>query len=76
LYDLKMSTATEIQAALPALSNDDLKKVDAALREQYRERKIGILYDDSYGVWTEEDQVSAAAEVFAMMDKEERSEPS
>jgi len=31
--------------------------------------KIGILYDDAYGLWTEEDQASAAAEAFALMDQ-------
>jgi hypothetical protein len=43
--------------------------VDAALRQQFRDRKLGILYDDSYGVWTDEDQASAAAEAFESMDK-------
>ena len=43
-----------------------------ALRQQFRARKIGILYDDAYGIWTEEDQASAAAEAFALMEKEEQ----
>ena len=30
-----------------------------------------IIFEDSYGVWTEDDQISAAAEVFAMLDREE-----
>jgi hypothetical protein len=72
-----MSTVTEIQAALPQLTTEELQAVDIALREQLRARKIGILYDDAYGLWTEEDQASAAAEVFALMDQEEkRHEPS
>lgn len=66
-----MSTVKEIQAALPQLSSEELGLVDAALREQFRQRKVGILYDDAYGIWTEEDQASAAAEVFALMDREE-----
>jgi hypothetical protein len=43
-----------------------------------RARKLGILYDDAYGLWTEDDQASAAAEAFAMMDREEerRGQPS
>ena len=61
----------EIQAALPQLSSEELGLVDAALREQFPQRKVGILYDDAYGVWTEEDQASAAAEAFALMDREE-----
>ncbi len=72
-----MSTVSEIQAALPQLTPTELQAVDAALREQFRARKIGILYDDAYGVWTEEDQASAAAEAFVLMDQEQqRREPS
>lgn len=67
-----MSTVSDIQAALPQLTADELRAVDAALRQQYRERKLGILYDDAYGLWTEEDQTSAAAEAFALMDQEEK----
>jgi hypothetical protein len=71
-YSLAMSTVAEIQAALPQLSTAELQAVDAALREQYRARNIGILYDDAYGLWTEEDQASVAAEAFALMDQEEQ----
>lgn len=66
---------SEIRAALPQLSIEELQTVDAALREQFRARQIGILYDDAYGVWTEEDQASAAVEVFALMDREESQAP-
>lgn len=72
-----MSTVREIQAALPQLTGAELQAVDAALRDQFRARKIGILYDDAYGVWTEEDQASAAVEAFALLDQQEqRCEPS
>jgi hypothetical protein len=72
-----MSTVSEIQAALPGLTTEELRAVDVALREQLRAREIGILYDDAYGLWTEEDQASAAAEAFGLMDQEEkRHEPS
>jgi hypothetical protein len=67
-----MSTVAEITKALPNLSNDELQQVERALISIYRQRKTGIIYDDAYGVWTEEDQASVAAEVFAMMDAEER----
>jgi hypothetical protein len=67
-----MSTVSEIQAALPNLTDKDLREVDAALRQQFRARKMGILYDDAYGIWTEEDQASAAAEAFVLMDQEEQ----
>ncbi len=65
-----VSTVSEIQAALPGLTAEELQAVDAALRRQFRERKLGILYDDTYGLWTEDDQASAAAEAFALMDRE------
>ena len=66
-----MSTVAEIQAALPKLGNDELRQVEEAVRQLYRERKAGIIFDDAYGLWTENDQTSAAAEVFRMFDKEE-----
>jgi hypothetical protein len=72
-----VSTVSEIRAALSGLTNEDLREVDAALRQQFRARKVGVLYDDAYGVWTEEDQASAAAEVFILMDRKEQGrEPS
>jgi hypothetical protein len=67
-----MSTVSEIRAALPRLTTEELQAVDAALREQFRARKVGILYDDAYGAWTEQDQASAAAEAFALMDRQEK----
>lgn len=66
-----MSTVAEIQAALPKLGNDELRQVEEAVRRLYRERKAEIIFDDAYGLWTEADQASAAAEVFKMFDKEE-----
>ena len=67
-----MNKVSEIRAALPHLSAEELHALDAALREQFRARKLGILYDDAYGLWTEADQASAAAQAFALMDKEEK----
>ena len=67
-----MSTVSEIQTALPRLTTEELEAVNFALRNQFRLRKIGILYDDAYGLWTEDDQMSAAAEAFAPMDEEEK----
>ena len=66
-----MSSVSEIQAALPKLTIEELRAIDSAVRDQFRARKVGLLYDDSYGVWTEDDQTSAAAEIFAMLDREE-----
>ena len=66
-----MSTVAEIQAALPTLGNDELHQVEETVRQLYRKRKAGIIFDDAYGLWTEADQASAAAEVFKMFDEEE-----
>jgi len=71
-YGWLVSSVSKIKAALPRLTTEELRVLDAALREQFRARKVGILYDDAYGQWTEEDQASAAAEVFRLMDKEEK----
>lgn len=66
-----MSTVAEIREVLGKLTSEELRQVEEAVRTQYRTRKDGILYDDSYGMWMESDQVSAAAEAFALMDQEE-----
>jgi len=63
-----MSTVAEIAEALPKLNDEELRQVERALIGIYRQRKTGIIYDDAYSVWTEEDQASAAAQVFALMD--------
>ena len=67
-----MSTVAEIAEALPKLNDEELRHVERALISIYRQRRTGIIYDDAYGVWTEEDQASAAAQVFALMDAEEQ----
>ena len=66
-----MSTVSEIQAALPKLNDQELRQVEESVRELYRNRNVGIIYDDAYGLWTEEDQASAAAEAFAVLDQAE-----
>ncbi len=70
-YPWAVSTLNEIQAVLPRLTTEELRVVDAAVRAQFRARKVGVVYDDAYGLWTEEDQASAAAEAFGLMDGEE-----
>jgi len=67
-----MSTVADITNALTNLSTPELKEIERALISIYRQRHTGIVYDDAYGVWTEEDQISAAAQVFARMDADER----
>jgi hypothetical protein len=67
-----MSTVVEISQALSGLNDEELRQVERALISIYRQRGTGIIYDDAYGVWTEEDQASASAQVFALMDEAER----
>ena len=64
-------TVQEIAATLPALSTGDLHEIERKIHELYRQRDEPVIYDDDYGVWTEGDQASAAAEVFAMLDEQD-----
>ena len=66
-----MSTVAEVKSALPNLSLPELRQVKQTVCQIYRERHARILYDDAYGIWTEDDQVSAATEALALMDQEE-----
>ncbi len=66
-----VSTFQEITAALPNLSSDELQHLEEVIHILYRKRESHIIYDDDYGTWTEQDQNSAAAEVFRLLDKEE-----
>ena len=66
-----MCTIQEITTALPNLSTDELRHIERAIYDLYRARREHIIYDDDYGVWTEHDQISAAAAVFKLFDEEE-----
>ncbi len=70
-----MSTVAEITNALQALTTEQLQEVERALISIYRQRKTGIIFDDAYGVWTEEDQAAAAAQTFALMEEAEKKRP-
>lgn len=61
----------EITTALPSLSTDELCHIEQAIHNLYRTRRECIIYDDAYGIWTEQDQISGAAEIFKLLDKEE-----
>jgi hypothetical protein len=50
-----MSSVAEIYNALSGLNNDELRQVERALISIYRQRRTGIIYDDAYGVLTEQD---------------------
>ena len=66
-----MRTVQEIEASLPNLSTDELRHIERVIRDLYRARHEMIIYDDDYGIWTEQDQISTAAEVFESLDKVE-----
>ena len=68
-----MSTLAEIKNALPQLSAEEIMHVEAMLHRIQKVRKQGIIFDDAYGVWTEDDQTSVAAE--ALMVVEDRANP-
>jgi hypothetical protein len=63
-----VSTLAEITDALPKLTTEELMRIEAQLHQIQRQRGAGILYEDAYGLWTEEDQVSVAAEAWEMLD--------
>ena len=66
-----MSTIQEITEVLPNLSIDELQHIERAIHNLYRVRRERIIYDDNYGIWTEQDQSSVAAAVFELLDKAE-----
>jgi hypothetical protein len=67
-----VSTLVEIEAALAQLTTEELRRVEQAVHQQYRQRHDGILYDDSHGVVTEADLISSTEEAFLAYDKEEK----
>ena len=62
-----MRTVQKIEVSLPNLSTDELQHIERAIHNLYRARREHIIYDDDYGIWTEQDQVSVAAEVFELL---------
>ena len=66
-----MSTIEEIQSVLPNLSTKELYRIERLIHELYRQRNEHVVYDDDYGIWTEEDQSSSASEAFALLDRRE-----
>jgi hypothetical protein len=69
-YDI-MKAVSEIEATLAGLSTEDLHHVEVKIHELYRSRHERVIYDDAYGIWLEDDQASAAAEAFRLIDEEE-----
>jgi hypothetical protein len=68
----RMSTVVEIESVLPKLTTKELRRAEEAVRQQYRQRKDGIVYDDSYGVVTETDLIASAEQAFLAYEKEEQ----
>ena len=63
-----MSTVAEITKTLPKLTNSELQEVEAALRRTKCERHLGIIFDDTYGQFSEEDLEHITAQALAVMD--------
>jgi len=68
-----MSTLTEIEAALPALTERELKQLAANVDRLFRERKGALIYQDAHGLETEADLLLAADRAFQEYDRTEES---
>lgn len=66
-----MCRVQEITTVLPSLSTDELQYIEQIIHNLHRVRRERIVYDDDYGIWTEQDQISVASEIFKLLDKEE-----
>ena len=64
-------TMQEIQATLSELTSEDLQKLEGEIHKLYRQRKDPVIYDDAYGVWTEDDQASVADAALSILDAQE-----
>ena len=67
-----MSTVGEIESVLANLTTEELRRVEHAVHQQYRQRHDGIVCDDSYGIVTETDLIASADQAFLAYDKEEQ----
>ena len=65
-----MSTVAEITEIIPKLTDPELREVERALIQAYRDRKSGILFDDAYGTFTEEDLAVLQDEALRVIDGE------
>jgi len=68
-----VSTLMEIEAALPALSERELKQLAADVDRLFRERKGALIYQDAHRVETEADLLLAADRAFQEYDRAEES---
>lgn len=65
-----MSTVAEITESIPQLTNDELREVERRLIQEYRDRKVGIIFDDTYGTLTEEDLGAIQEDALRIIDGE------
>ncbi|MDQ6632128.1 MAG: hypothetical protein M3Y82_10305 [Verrucomicrobiota bacterium] len=63
-----MSTIAEINETIHHLTNEELREVERKLIQEYRERKVGLIFDDSYGTLTEEDLRAVQEQVLRVID--------
>ncbi len=66
-----MSTVADITKALDQLDVEQLLQIEGRIHALHREKTNGIIFDDEYGLWTEEDQASAAVEAWAVLEAAE-----
>jgi hypothetical protein len=67
-----MSTLVKTESVLPNLTTEELRRVEQAVHQQYRQRHDEIVCDDSYGVITEAGLIASADQAFLAYDKEEQ----
>ena len=67
-----MKTVSEIIKVLPSLTTRELQTIERQLIEIYRQRKQGIIFDDTYGVLTEEESLAAVGQTLAALDDVEK----
>jgi hypothetical protein len=63
-----MSTVAEITQAIPRLNNSELREVEEAILRTYRDRKVGIIFDDAYGTFTDQDLAAIQDEALRIID--------
>ena len=66
-----MNSLQEIEAALPTLTPDELRRLLRRADELFREKKGAAIYDDAYGVVTEADLIVSGDQAFLAYDREE-----
>jgi hypothetical protein len=65
-----MSTVAEIAQAIPRLTTEELRTVESLVLRTYRERKVGIIFDDAYGTFTEDDLAAIREDALRVIDGE------